>query len=998
MSGVLGTPIPLGKVMRSFAGNVLLLGLSALIAPDQGAAAQQFPAALSEAEVREVKAAIADMRKDARGPYLRIRWFCVDGSVQPPAGTPCRERGGGVQYAELNDRAKRLAELNVNVGTVLQSLSVAELFDADRDNYRLKELVLTNFLFEVDDGWVLRQARYYRGARQVEDEERKGHEFLEWLLSNREWTARNYFLATQLVATLPHMAVSDEQSARKIRNLATEIADLDAAFLPIRVKIHSFPSRDDLPAVERFLNARQHPPEVRERLQQLQSELRGQYDLRRNLLTLTRYRQRLPASYGDDLQALQRSYERGEPANAFSQIAALAPKLRRQILESSDGRLNLLLMDLVLTLQEQAFLLAQDLETQRSAPLPRSQRLRGLSEYFAIAHAVGFLSSRERAALDAEIARVLKGKSLAALEYRAALTYLSRSLDWSVATARSTFGPIVQRYLQFEPKASSFLDALARGSALLPLSMELGRLSADADRVLGASHEVLGREVSQGVRGLNPGVALGVLEIIEADAADFHVEPSKIYVIPETTPELTPPAGVLTLDAGNLLSHVQLLARNLGIPNASTASALLPTLRAHRGRPVFYAVSPLGRVSLKDPGELSDLERRLLDQGRAATRVKHKLDTSRLRLDRVEPIPLTELRAKDSGIVVGPKAANLGQLAAYFPGRVSAGVALPFGMFYRHVDRPFDSDRPVLRQLEAAYDSARAMRAAARDEAEIDRYMFNELARVRRAIVELEWQPEVKAAIERAVRASFGTDLSRGVFVRSDTNVEDLPQFSGAGLNLTVPHQRTLEAVLASIKRVWTSPFSERAYLWRRQVLEDQGQIYPSVLLLESVHSEKSGVLITSGLHLGSRHHLTIATAEGVGGAVEGEDAETLLVDREGRVKLLSQAKAPFRRALVDSGAGGAQMVATSRPEYLLTDPEIRQLIEVVRSWERRSSSSDRARVWDIEFGFAAGKLWLFQIRPFVRFRTSELLERLSALDREVLARAQTPVQLEEAI
>nr|NIN09784.1 hypothetical protein [Gemmatimonadales bacterium]NIN49437.1 hypothetical protein [Gemmatimonadales bacterium]NIP06901.1 hypothetical protein [Gemmatimonadales bacterium] len=85
---------------------VTFVSLGALIAagPTPTAAAQGFPPPLSEEEIQEVKAAIAAMKRDPRGPYLRIRWFCADGTVQPPAGTPCEERGGGVQYAEFNDK------------------------------------------------------------------------------------------------------------------------------------------------------------------------------------------------------------------------------------------------------------------------------------------------------------------------------------------------------------------------------------------------------------------------------------------------------------------------------------------------------------------------------------------------------------------------------------------------------------------------------------------------------------------------------------------------------------------------------------------------------------------------------------------------------------------------------------------------------------------------------------------------------------------------------
>ena len=40
-----------------------------------------------------------------------------------------------------------------------------------------------------------------------------------------------------------------------------------------------------------------------------------------------------------------------------------------------------------------------------------------------------------------------------------------------------------------------------------------------------------------------------------------------IVLLAQTSSELPPVAGVLTRGGGNLLSHVQLLARNFGIPN-----------------------------------------------------------------------------------------------------------------------------------------------------------------------------------------------------------------------------------------------------------------------------------------------------------------------------------------------------------------------------------------------------------------------------------------------
>ena len=387
-------------------------------------------------------------------------------------------------------------------------------------------------------------------------------------------------------------------------------------------------------------------------------------------------------------------------------------------------------------------------------------------------------------------------------------------------------------------------------------------------------------------------------------------------------------------------------------------------------------------------------ERDLIEARREVRTERIILDTSRLRLEVDRPIQLGDLRATDSGVLVGPKAANLGQLASQFPDRVSPGLALPYGMFVRHVDRAFRSDRTVLEDLAAAYVEADRMRSAGMAEEEVDRFMFGALERVRTAIVELEWLPDQRAAVEEAIREAFGGDLSAGIFVRSDTNVEDLPQFSGAGLNLTVPNQRSVADVLASITRVWTSPFAERAYLWRKQVLLDQGRVYPSVLLLRSVPSERSGVLISSGMQFGTPDDLTIATAEGVGGAVDGGEAEMVIVRPDGSIRLLGQARAATRRVL--SADGGAVMVPSVRPETLLRDAEIAQLRDIVTSWEASVPATDAGRTWDFEFGVVDGHVWLFQVRPFVRFRSTELLDRLSVLDADAADNAGRAVRLEE--
>src|SRR5713226_5115705 len=227
---------------------------------------------LDSKQAQQARKIIQDFKSNPKGPYLQIRWFCKDGSVQPAAGTPCASRGGGVQYAELSPAARRLAEWNLNVGTVLASLDFSTFFDDARDHWLARELVLENYLAQVDRGWIYRHAASYRGARQAEDEEKAGRQLLIQLLANPNWVARNYFLVNQLVATIPH-GIPDS-AVLKTRTLAASIAGRDLKFQPLRSKIHSQPGPEDLAAVERFITERKSDdPELRE----LADSLRQQY-------------------------------------------------------------------------------------------------------------------------------------------------------------------------------------------------------------------------------------------------------------------------------------------------------------------------------------------------------------------------------------------------------------------------------------------------------------------------------------------------------------------------------------------------------------------------------------------------------------------------------------------------------------------------------------------------------------------------------------------------
>src|SRR5207253_3330847 len=176
------------------------------------------------------------------------------------------------QYAELSPAARLLAQWNLNVGTVLASLDFSTFFDDARDHWLARELVLENYLAQVDRGWIYRRAGSYRGVRQAEDEEKAGRQLLIQLLANPDWVARNYFLVNQLVAAIPH-GIPDS-AVLKSRTLAASIAGRDAKFQTLRAKIHSQPGPEDVQSVEAYITEKKSGDE---QLKELLELLRQQY-------------------------------------------------------------------------------------------------------------------------------------------------------------------------------------------------------------------------------------------------------------------------------------------------------------------------------------------------------------------------------------------------------------------------------------------------------------------------------------------------------------------------------------------------------------------------------------------------------------------------------------------------------------------------------------------------------------------------------------------------
>jgi hypothetical protein len=933
---------------------------------------------------------IAEMKISSRGPFSRIRWFCNDGSILPPKAYACRDHDGGVQHGEWTDRVKRLRAGGYYVANILAALDLSLIIDTQGYSDLYNQILIEKFLIAVDDGWIFRKARYYRGAVQAENETAMARELLLGLAGKDIWNLRG-FIPLRIGANLLDHGV-ENTSVAKVRQQSLALSEKDKGFLPLRVKIHNQPDHEDAQRVRGYAAGIGNP------------ELAAEYEH----LALEIDRVFAPESASKRLQDVKKKLSGNkeltweitaavttlettkDPGVRFATACRIMAKIREQLTHIPLAESRLAAVDSSLAMEIEQYAAGRVL-MEHLPSASRRERLQWLRDSSFAIYGAGLMSAIQLQDIKDTLAKI-DAEAISLETYKATLDYLALVPGWGDQWLRFHFHESKLKLAEIEPLVNRVIQDFLRGSPLFFYTNVLDSLLRDANQLVGLRHELFGQDVGAGLRSLNPGLARGKIRLKSADQhQDF--DPQGIYLLLETFAELPPVAGILTAGEGNPLSHVQLLARNLGIPNVIVNENLIPELKAYEGQEVILAASPAGSVQLMlDKGQLDHV---FAQEMGSATMIHPELQ--KLDLKTRDFIPLSRLRVTDSGRIVGPKAANLGELYQHYPAAVANGLAIPFGVFRSMLEQPTrNGTQTIFEWMEAEYAKIQAMPSGSTKR---DEKMETLRQQLEDYILNVQFDDDFRRRLAAAMDTVFGPDGTYGVFVRSDTNVEDLPGFTGAGLNKTIPNVVGIENVLAAIPKVWASPFSKRAFAWRQSHMDLPQHVYASVLLLRSVPSEKSGVMVTRDIDTGEKAWLSVAVNEGVGGAVDGQAAESLRINvKTGDVRMLAQATAPWRQVLKSSGGVDKELVEGS--ETVLKLNEIQQLINLAQDLPQRYPSildadGNPAPV-DIEFGFVGSKLQLFQIRPFLESVQARSNEYLNDLDKDMKSHLNQTVNLNE--
>ena len=902
---------------------------------------------------------LQELKEDRRGPYAGIKWFCEDGSMRE-ARDPCPEPMKGWQHAIYKYSVERISEQqHIFLDQILTGTEKDDFWDMTHQNSRLKQYQITNFLFDADDGWILRQAKNYRGAKQIEDEKDWGQEFLQWLVSDPKRLEENYLLIKLAAVDIPHG--EDTRIAQKVRAYSKLLAEEEENFMNARIKIHNNPNSYDVEMVKSWrtknekisAKAKTYYSELIEGLSEMYKPMEI-VDLEQNLTSLS------SSDFSKILKLRIKNLKGSGPALRSIEACELLPLIRENIVIEKNSKARLGLIDLANQLESMAIKNLHSIEEKNLGDI--REKICFLTEGL---YGAGYLENWEYNKIKQDFDWMQDDRiSMEDMEY---FKYASQKLvQWSSQMIQSLYAEPVQEFGKFEPISYGFVDHKIRSSLILPLGKLVEAINEIYNQVSENTSIVMGSKNDAGLQGLNPGLALGKLHVLSTLPEDMDIDAKGIYAFDRPPTEMKPVAGILNVKEGNPVSHVQLLARNLGIPNALISSNVLNKLDKYNGKEVFYAVSPGGTILLKLAKDMTKEEKKIFTK-KDKNKKKVTIAMDKIILHPDSLLDLSRIDASFSGKWCGPKAANLGQLKLMFPNHVVDGIVLPFGIFRDHMEQIIpDSELSYWEYLTSIFAHEKEKLSEGRDKKQVETETLAELTNLRSLIEKMPLKNSLVRRIEDSFVSVLGEKIGDiPIFLRSDTNMEDLPQFTGAGLNLTLFNVVDRQEILQGIKKVWASPYTERSYQWRQQYLENPEEVYPSILIIPSVNVDRSGVIITKGVSRGSDQDISISFSRGVGGAVEGQSAESYVIYNNGYAELISPGRETKYRTIPPSGGSTFRYASFREP---VVNPE--QLIQLEKMANCIADKMDQLgsthQAYDIELGIKDNFIWLFQVRPFV--------------------------------
>ncbi|MGE3466446.1 MAG: PEP/pyruvate-binding domain-containing protein [Pyrinomonadaceae bacterium] len=446
---------------------------------------------------------------------------------------------------------------------------------------------------------------------------------------------------------------------------------------------------------------------------------------------------------------------------------------------------------------------------------------------------------------------------------------------------------------------------------------------------------------NQAYLALNTGTAVGRIHIIDKLDDTVEIGDNEILVLRELPITLPPVRGIILAKPSSPLSHINILAKGWGIPNVyiKDADRLFKDLDTF----VFKLEANLTDYQL-DRASQTDINTSFISPDQQIPPAD--LKTTKL-------ATLREMRKKDS-IRFGSKSANLGEMMnSRLTGiTVPEGFTVPFHWYDEFMKR--NGFNEIIAELMDTNDFVHN-----------PRFRRQKLDEFRATIQNGEFDDQLRAQIIAKWKTHLG---GKPVFVRSSSNSEDLPNFSGAGLYSSVPNVINDDKLIDAVKKVWASLWKFEAYEARVRNYVSQTDVYMSALIQLGIDMEKGGVMITkdpfdernvNAVYISAvcGHNSKVVDNSGIPEQILFNPKSNSVV-----VMTLSQQENALAfdedgdlKETVDKCAGAKKRV--------LTDLQARRLAKTAIAIRRVFGNKLEQ---DIEWGIMRGRIYVVQARPYI--------------------------------
>ena len=454
---------------------------------------------------------------------------------------------------------------------------------------------------------------------------------------------------------------------------------------------------------------------------------------------------------------------------------------------------------------------------------------------------------------------------------------------------------------------------------------------------------------------LNTAKGIGRIHIIDKLDDTVEIGYNEILVLKEVPLNLPPVQGIILTQPTSPLSHINILAKGWGVPNAYIKNADQLFKQYDTWWVEFETTLTDYKIKLCKVDCMDNWRRRENEIGRVFKSPPSDLNVTKL-------ASLRAMRRKDS-IAYGAKAANLGELVN--SRLVGAVVPNGFGVPFYYYSK-FMKDNGLENEIENLMDD--------NDFVHNPRVRRQKLEEFRRKIQNGKFDEKLKAEIIRKWRTELG---ARPVFVRSSSNSEDLSNFSGAGLYTSVPNVKEADKIIEAVKTVWASLWNFDAYESRERNFIEHTGVYMSAFIQTAVNMDDGGVLITKdpfdpenkgtvyisavwghNLQVTNPNELVNNSAEKTKKTVIPE--QILFTPKSNSLQVLT--RSTLENIVTFDEKGGLKEMPVSTERRVLTDLAVRNLVKVSNGIKRVFGGTDQ----DIEWGMIKGRIFILQARPYV--------------------------------